>query len=799
MATQRPASELPVAEIAAALLAQPEVAARARVIADELAELFPGTAAVVYVIPDQENPIWTSKATAGEITVGEVPDFNTGTLGAVAESSEPQVFEGARLQREDFSHLDIRRTVVSLAYAPLLVDGTLVGAIEVVAYEQAFTDTVLQSLNQMAELASPAIAAALSYENERNVSLQSISRVTQMYDLEKVFNSTLEMDELLEMISKKFAELMNVQGINLWMVNGEDVELMSQAGFDPTVSSGSVQKAGDGVAGDISDSGASILIDDPEDERLQKRNSGVGAGAVFSLLAAPLMEHQLLVGVVEAVNRLDGLPFDEDDQFLLASMCETASNALHNADLLQAERKVEVLEALVKVSGEITSTLDLDRVLQAIVNEPATVVPYERAAIALDQRGRVKIRAVSGIARINPEDPDIARLQDLLEWSSLLGEPIFVSQHGDEVEEERAETRAKFQAYFSASGMRAYHALPLTDDDGRVGVLSFESSDPDFLNSAHMEMIKVLAGQATVALRNASLYREVPFIDVLQPFLEKKRKFLALKKGRRWALTAGVAITLLFFAAFPLPLRVDGPAVVAPAHSGRVQPEVAGLVQTVSVREGDVVKRGAVLAGLADWQYRAELAAVQAKYETAVSQMNRALATNDGTEAGIARVQVDYWTSEVARSRQRLQKTLLRSPIDGVVATPHIEDSIGHDLKPGDTFAEVVDTSEATVDVAIDEHDVALLRAGENASVKLEGFPTRTFRGELTLVSPKGQLQGDEHVFYARVRIPNREGLIRTGMQGRGKIFTAWKPAGEVFFRRLAMWLWSKTWSWFGW
>jgi RND family efflux transporter MFP subunit len=347
--------------------------------------------------------------------------------------------------------------------------------------------------------------------------------------------------------------------------------------------------------------------------------------------------------------------------------------------------------------------------------------------------------------------------------------------------------------------MRAYHALPLADDDGRVGVLSFESSDPDFLNSAHLEMIKVLAGQATVALRNASLYREVPFIDVLQPFLEKKRKFLALEKRRRWALVVGVGIAVVFLAVFPLPLRVDGPATVAPAHSAKVQPEVAGLVQTVSVREGDAVKQGAVLATLADWQYRSELAGAQAKYETAVSRMNRALAANDSTEAGIERVQADYWTAEVTRARERLQKTLLLSPIDGLVATPHVEDLVGRDLKPGDTFAEVVDTSRATVDVAIDEHDVSLLRTGEEAAVKLEGFPTRTFRGELTVVSPRSDVQGDERVFFARVSIPNREGLIRPGMQGRSKIFTAWRPAGEVFFRRPAMWLWSKIWSWFGW
>ncbi len=199
-----------------------------------------------------------------------------------------------------------------------------------------------------------------------------------------------------------------------------------------------VQKPGEGIAGDLSDSGEPVLIDDPEDERLQKRTQGSEDGAVFSLVAAALMEHEALVGVVEAVNRLDGLPFDDDDQFLLANICETASNALHNANLLQAERKVEILEALVKVSGEITSTLDLDRVLDAVVNGPSSVIPYERAAIALEQRGRLQLKAIDrSTPKINPQDPDTSRLQELLEWASSSKQSMFVAQHGDEVEDER--------------------------------------------------------------------------------------------------------------------------------------------------------------------------------------------------------------------------------------------------------------------------------------------------------------------------------------------------------------------------
>jgi HlyD family secretion protein len=179
--------------------------------------------------------------------------------------------------------------------------------------------------------------------------------------------------------------------------------------------------------------------------------------------------------------------------------------------------------------------------------------------------------------------------------------------------------------------------------------------------------------------------------------------------------------------------------------------------------------------------------------------MNRALAANDGSEAGILRAQADYSASEVARARERLDKTVLRSPIDGLVATPHIEDMVGRSLNAGDAFAEVVDTSSANVDVSVDENDVALLKPGNKASVKLEAFPTRTFRGEVFIVSPKSQVEGAERFFYARVRVANNDGLIRAGMQGRSKVTTGWSPAGRVLFRRPAMWFWSKIWSWVGW
>ena len=277
-------------------------------------------------------------------------------------------------------------------------------------------------------------------------------------------------------------------------------------------------------------------------------------------MAAPILDKEFLVGVVEAVNRLDGSPSTTMTSSRSASLNETASIALHNASLLLAERKVEILELLVTISHEITSTLNLERVLQTIVNAPQAVIPYERAAVALVQGGKYKLSALTGVTQLDANAPDVSPLNNILRWAMLSGEVVHVRQHGDEIDAAREETRAKFRSYFELSGMRAFYAIPLSDDTGRVGILGLESTDPDFLTPAHVEILQVLAGQATVSLRNAQMYKEVPFISVLQPMLERKRKFMALEKRRRALMVAAAAAVLIFLVGSPALARGRGRA-----------------------------------------------------------------------------------------------------------------------------------------------------------------------------------------------------------------------------------------------
>jgi len=785
------------------LIEEQEVASRARVLASFTSELVPDSAASVYTLASEggEN-FWAPRAIVGDATIHELAiASDSGLLGDLFDGDSSPVTKSApKLQREDYPHIDARRTVRSISYIPLIHGEDLVGAVEILCFGAEATPEALETLVEISEPAAASLVSAKQYETERHDTLSSITRLTQLYDLEKVFSSTLEMQELLPLVTTKFQEILNCEAVNIWLLHpDESLELMHQAGQDPTAFKGQIVQAGEGIIGALSNDGESVCISDESDPKLVERNRNAGDNRVRTLIAVAVMDRESLVGCVEAINKAEGEAFDDDDLFILISLAGTASNALHNASLLMAERKVEILETLNTVSHEITSTLSLDRMLQTIVNAPQAVIPYERAAIALDYRGRFKLSAVTGVTQINADHPDIAPLNDLLQWVSLSDEVVHVRQRGDEIDADREETAAKFRNYFAQSGMRGFYAMPLIDDTGRVGVLALESSDPDFLGPAHVEILQLLASQTTVALRNAQMYKEVPFISVLEPVLARKRKFMAMEKRRRTLIIGAAVAAAIFLVAFPFPLRVDGDAVVTPLHRVQIQPEAPGVVYRVLVHEGDQVRAGDVLAEMENWNSRYSLAEAQARHESALMQMNHALAVNDGSAAGAQQVQADYWQAELSRAQEVLDKSKLRSPIDGVVATPRVDSFAGRKLALGDSFAEVMDTSRVIVDVGIDDDEAGLLRAGQAASVKLNSYPARTFHGQVLLVSQKAESVHEAPVFYARVAISNADGALRSGMQGRGKVKIGTYPAGYVLLRRPYIWIVSKLWDWMGW
>jgi hypothetical protein len=128
--------------LAVELLAAQELGPRARRIARAVSEALPGTFVNLYTVGRfAGEEAWILRAWAGgeSVGTGHVP-LREGTLGELGAEHRVLLFSGADLSREDYAHLDIRRTLRSLAYVALETDGAITGAIEILSFDVAVSE-----------------------------------------------------------------------------------------------------------------------------------------------------------------------------------------------------------------------------------------------------------------------------------------------------------------------------------------------------------------------------------------------------------------------------------------------------------------------------------------------------------------------------------------------------------------------------------------------------------------------------------------------------------------------------------
>lgn len=256
---------------------------------------------------------------------------------------------------------------------------------------------------------------------------------------------------------------------------------------------------------------------------------------------------------------------------------------------------------------------------------------------------------------------------------------------------------------------------------------------------------------------------------------------------------------------------------------GRVQPEtqvklsanVPGEVRSLPIKEGDSVRKGQFLLQIDDAQYRAQVGEATAALASARSNLKLAEASlshsesvlkrketlssqnlvspeeldQARTDASADRARVEGGREDVRRlestlqaTRDNLRKTRFISPIDGTVTQLTIERGeiavIGTMNNPGTVLLTVADLSRMKVEADVDETDVATVRIGQEATVKVDALPDTTLIGHVTQIANSPLISGaetqeQETNFKVDVTIDLPPSTLRPGMTADVEIRTA--------------------------
>jgi RND family efflux transporter MFP subunit len=753
--------------------------------------------------------IWKFNAESGTLEPGYVQGEGIKTravslgsdyLGEVFRSGKALILKPDHLKQPN-KHIQFPKDAILTAAICIPFKGKpeLQGVLELVNKSDgvsAFSEEEADFLTKALELVSVAASNMASYEEQTRNQLNAITRLTLLYDIGQIFNSTLELNQLLPIITEKIRDIVDAETCTIWFFEGESIRCGKSTGGYEELFSNYSAKLEEDPAGEVIQTGEGILLQDAtEDERFSKRITDREENPVYSYIAAPLECKGKILGTLEVMNRLTGEAYNEEDQFLLNDLSHQAAVSIHNANLLLTERKAKELDALLNISREITSTLNLDKVLLTIVNQSATLIPYDRAAIALIDRSKVELSAVSGKMQVDKKSPEMKDLQQILMWAASLNRGLYVSEFNGKIATDREETREKFKAHFEKTDFKSFVSLPLTDEEGALGILSLESATPYFLDERHLEVAGILANNATVAIRNAQLYRQVPLINLVGPLMQKKAELLKMPQSRRRAMAIGLAI-LLAVLLIPWNMKIQGDATVFPAKRTPVVTQVEGILKKVPFREGAILKKGTPIAYLDDAEYRLALREKEMQRDVLQKELSRSRSVDDFSAARQHQIQLEQTSREISYYQDQLNRTQIPAPVDGVLITPKVEEKVGSFLKKGDLFCEVADMRVPRVEVDIDEADLGYLQIGQKVRLKMNAYPMKKFHGLLNLLGAQVVSRSPDRYYRIEAQVDNPDLVLKSGMAGKAKIEVGYHSIGYVLLRKPFRFIWKKLWTW---
>jgi GAF domain-containing protein len=252
-------------------------------------------------------------------------------------------------------------------------------------------------------------------------------------------------------------------------------------------------------------------------------------------MAVPLKSKDQIVGAI-AVAKRDPTPFSNRQVDLISTFARQAVIAIDNARLFEAEQErsqelrdsVAQLEALGRVGQIISSSLDRTEVLQTVLENATRMADAGGGTIYVYDE---EVDAFVLAAGYNMSDEHIAQVR---QQPIRMGEPVI----GECVEQHRAVQVEDLSNYDGGetplidillrTGVRSVLAIPLLYQDEAIGALVIRRNYPGVYAPETIQLLEAFAAQSTIALNNASLFKEVDETGrALAVASEHKSQFLA--------------------------------------------------------------------------------------------------------------------------------------------------------------------------------------------------------------------------------------------------------------------------------
>ena len=350
---------------------------------------------------------------------------------------------------------------------------------------------------------------------------ERISRALR--EVGNALGTTLELDDLLELILGKLTDLLEAERSTLYLLDEASGDLVSRIIVGEHVRSIRL-KVGYGIAGTVAKTGKPIRVKDAyEDPRFERDWDTLTGFRTQSMLAAPLKNHVgRTIGVIQVLNKTSAQEFTVEDEAILSALSMQAAVAIDNSRLflsiiqknrqlldtkVQLEHRVKDLELLFELERSSARAASFDELVVAALRAATKASEARGAALLLAEEGSgdlvVYVYDTDGpdsVDRFGIKSGEGFLARARTESGTIRSENVRASAEWNE----RVEGRFPFPVETAV-------ATPLDGDGGPMGALGvFTKLDHRAFEPQDLSLIELVAANISTAVRlfRASAARE---------------------------------------------------------------------------------------------------------------------------------------------------------------------------------------------------------------------------------------------------------------------------------------------------
>ena len=420
----------------------------------------------------------------------------------------------------------------------------------------------------------------------------------------------------------------------------------------------------------------------------------------------------------------------------------------------------------------------IDGAAIALVNELAQRLNCERVSFGLVRDEKVRLHAMSNAAWFQKKADIVAAIENAMEEALDQGGSVTVPPlpaTANRIAIAHQDLMKAWEAKSVLSVVMLSRAEP-------VGVLTFERMSDEPFDTGMLDIAELIG-----SLLGPVMKMKADLRHGRRPRRDDGDRCNTgtdwTEASRRQAGAIATVLTLVLLTVCTGEFRVTAKSVLEGSVQRAAVAPFQGFIQQAPAKAGDLVRADQTLAVLDDRDLRSDVLKWESERQKNIQRERDAHAKHDRTGSLVAAAQLRQAEAELALATDKLSRTRIVAPLDGLVVSGDLSQLIGTPVEQGKVLFEIAPLNSYRVVIQVSEFDIRYVTLGQKGLLSLTGTAGLSVPIEVERITPVSTPQGGRNVFRVEALLGSADAQLRPGMEGVAKLSVG---------RASLLWIWTR-------